>query len=287
MPINVTVNTVADLIAQIRVVNQQPNNPDQHVITLGASFPATAQITSAASGPGGDADLFGLCAFPVILRNLKIIGNGKTLAMSGISGVRHFAINGKAGATYAKLTLENLGLSNGASSAGGGSIVNDGTPSAPGGESLVIRQCYFLVNTGVVNGGAIYNGDGAKCSIYESIFTNNSASGVNARGGAIYNSANSTLRIRASTFANNIAPGTGSLGGAIYQFGGFVDIKNSAFVNNSAAGNSSPSMTVYRGSGTLDRDWNWWGAVNGNGATAPYLTTLPRFSVHQAFHPLI
>jgi hypothetical protein len=279
MPINVTVNSIADLIDQIRAVNNQPNNADEHMITLHATnFPATAQITSAASGAGGDADLFGLCAFPVVRRNLKIVGNGKTLAMSGISGVRHFAINGKqSGSTYAKLTLENLGLSNGVSTGGGGSIINDGTPSAPSGTSLVIRRCYFILNSGNVNGGVLYNGDGAKCAIFESIFTNNTAAGINARGGVIYNSSGSTLIIRDSTFANNLAPGTGSLGGAIFIYSGSVDIKNSSFVGNTAAGIGTPSMTVYHSAGSLDASWNWWGGVAVSGAPQPALTTLPRF----------
>jgi hypothetical protein len=282
MPINVTVNTVADLITQIRQVNLQPNNADQHVITLGASFPATAQITAAASGAGGDADLFGLCAFPIIRRNLRIVGNGKTLAMSGVSGVRHFAIHGKqADSTYAKLLLENLGLSNGASNLGGGSIVNDGTPTAPGTFSLVIKQCYFVLNSGSVNGGVLYNGDGAKCQILESVFTNNTAIGSNARGGVLYNSSGSRLIVRDSTFANNLAPGTGSSGGAIYSIGSEVDVKNSSFVGNTAAGTSTPANTVV-GSG-LNLTWNWWGGVTVSGAPQPALTTLPRFVRVQAF----
>ncbi len=277
MPIYPAVQSVTELRDRIRNINTTtPNNTEEHVIPLGGSFPATAQITNAASLPGGDADLFGLCAFPVILRNIKIEGNGKTLAMNGTTNVRHFAINGKRpDATFAKLTLENLGLSNGVSTAGGGSIVNDGTTNAPGTFSLVIKQCYFILNSGNVNGGVLYNGDGAKCQILESIFTNNTATGSNARGGVIYNSSGSRLIIRDSTFANNLAPGAGSSGGAIYSVGSEVDVKNSSFVGNTAAGTSTPSNTV-AGSG-LNLAWNWWGGVAVSGAPQPALTTLPRF----------
>jgi hypothetical protein len=276
MPINGTANSVSDVINLIRQINSQPNEPSEHTITFGSGFPNTAQISNPLTG--SDGLLFGPLAFPVILRNIRIIGNGKTFAGQS-AAFRFFGINGKrSDSTYARLTLEQLGLSNGNSgSQGGGAILNDGTSNAAGGRSLVIRSCYFNLNTAGLYGGAIYNGDGARTGIFSSIFSNNIASGINARGGAIYNSNGSILVIRDCTFSNNRAPGTGGLGGAIFIFGGQVDAKNSSFIGNEADGSSSPSFSVYRQNGIRDVGWNWWGGVDIFDAPQPALSNLPRF----------
>jgi murein DD-endopeptidase MepM/ murein hydrolase activator NlpD len=273
MPLNLTATSLSDLIAKIRQVNLQPNNADLHTITLSvASFPATVNAISAASGAGGDADLFGLCALPVVLRNLRIVGNGKTIQRNSTTSnlFRIFGVNAKkpsGASSNAKLVLENMRIGNGNSgNAGGGAIVADGP--------LTLINCYVVNNTGGTNGGAIYNGDGQQLNISGCIFSGNIAAGNNARGGAIYNSSGSGIRATDSTFVNNSTPNVGSLGAVVYSLGNML-IRHCSIIGNQAAGNTN-SGAAFSG-GTLDISWNWWGGVNGNGGPLPYLTTLPRF----------
>lgn len=283
---NYTANTLDELRDRIWSANKLTNDSVEHVITLGPNFPLTVSTSSVSPANYGNADLFGGCAFPVILRNVRIVGNGHTIniqepvpAPPNFS-LRHFGVNGKLpsnASINAKLTLENLQLTGGKSLSGGGSIVNDGASSALGGASLVIKGCYIYSNRGSVNGGMLYNGDNAKCRIYNSVIYNNQATGANARGGAIYNSSGATLFVRGTTFRNNTAP-TSGLGGAIYVQSGSVEVKHSSFLSNTANGNSTPSMTVYNLSGIVDASWNWWGALTPPAGTpTPYLTNLPKY----------
>jgi hypothetical protein len=284
-PINVTVNSVSELVNQIRQVNLQPNNSDLHTIMLSDTFSSGGGIYSPATG--SDAELFGNLAFPVILRNLRILGNGKTISRNtnSIHKFRFFGIDSNS--YYARLALENLGLTGGDSGdQGGGAILVRGAPQYSGyNENLLIASCYIYNNTCSLNGGAIYNGDGAKCGIYKSIFMSNTANGdksgpLIARGGAIHNAGAGTLRVRDSTFAFNTVS-TGGLGGAILSNSIELDVKNSAFTANSGDGANQYEKAVRFYVGTSNgQAWNWWGYPNGGGAavfSVPYLSTLPHF----------
>ena len=89
-----------------------------------------------------------------------------------------------------------------------------------------ITNCNFI-NNSALNGGAIYNYDGAK-NIVNCTFINNTASSL---GGAIYNENNVNLNIYNGTFINN----TGFSGGAIANSNiDYINISNSNFINNTA-----------------------------------------------------
>ena len=160
-------------------------------ITLGSALPAIAN-----SSPNG---------------SLTIDGSGQSITVDGASTFQILTVN--SGAT---LTVENLTMSDGSATLGGG-IENEGT--------LTVSNCTFSgdIGTDGGDGGAIYNT--GVLTVTNSTFSGNSA----GSGGALDNHA--TLTITSSTFSGNSAPM--GAGGAIRNVGS-LKLTNSTFSGNSA-----------------------------------------------------
>ena len=160
-------------------------------ITLGSALPAIAN-----SSPNG---------------SLTIDGSGQSITVDGASTFQILTVN--SGAT---LTVENLIMSDGSATLGGG-IENEGT--------LTVSNCTFSgdIGTDGGDGGAIYNT--GVLTVTNSTFSGNSA----GSGGALDNHA--TLTITNSTFSGNSAPM--GAGGAIRNVGS-LKLTNSTFSGNSA-----------------------------------------------------
>jgi hypothetical protein len=181
------------------------------------------------------------------LVHLTIIGNGDTFNGPGNTGQdyqsRMFVVN-----PGSSLTLEQMTLQNGFVYATyGGAIYNSGTLTISNctlsGNTSVDRSDYLSSLRGV--GGAIFN-NGGTVSIYNSILSDNLATGANPAGGAIYNQSG-TVTISNSTFTNNSAvdtllgidvdpeyPQSGE-GGAICTDSGTVTISHTSLTSNYAS----------------------------------------------------
>lgn len=267
------------LVAHITDANGKPKE-DEFIITLTGNdgdFELDSSFTPAGS-------LFGATAFPVIHRDVTIIGNGVTIQRTSGTAFRFFGVNSKGNSDYvnAKLTLNDVGLVGGNSGgSGGGAIINDGP--------MILNRCLFYQNNGTY-GGAIYNGDGQRLEVNGTTFTENSSS---VFGGAIYSSSSSALIVRDSAFVGNSTTGDG---GAIYtNLNSEINIRNTSIAYNTAS--SGTQSSVYNnGSVLLDARCCWWGAPDGPSGAGPgsgdvvngspsgnvswakFRTTLPRFT---------
>jgi predicted outer membrane repeat protein len=203
-------------------------------------------------------EMFGLLAFPKVIQDITIEGNGRTLVRAiGAEKFRFFGVDSKSPSTYGKLTLTSLKLFNGDSDdAGGGAIVNDG--------QLFIYACHFSGNVSDTYGGAIYLGDSRGLVIEDSTFSNNTAIGSGAKGGAIFASTDSALSITNCSFFRNRVDGTSSSGGAIYATNGVsAQIHDSNVVCNTTL-NSANFYAIFNASGTeFNIEYNWWGSESG------------------------
>jgi hypothetical protein len=124
---NYNAANVTQLISAILNINDvQPNDATLHTITLtGTTYNLTA------AHPRGN--LFGASGLPIILKNVKILGNGKTISRFAAAQFRIFAVslkqtlpNGQL-SQFARLTLENLTVQSGDTGAtgSGGAILSD------------------------------------------------------------------------------------------------------------------------------------------------------------------
>jgi predicted outer membrane repeat protein len=166
-------------------INELNGYPGPHKISL--EGPDTFVVEGVAE------EMFGPLAFPRIIQEIKIEGNGRTIVRPPTTVTcRFFGVDAKSPDTHGKLTLESLKLFNGESEAGGGAIVNDG--------QLFVYNCHFSGNVSG-GGGAIYAGDSKGVVIEDSTFTNNVARGENARGGAIFASTDSAVSITNCSFS--------------------------------------------------------------------------------------
>ncbi len=191
-------------------------------------------------------------------KNLTIIGPGSGQLAINASLVNS-AFSVSSGVT---VTIESLTISNGKTDAG---LYNNGTLTlnhvAFSGNVgvglfndlygvLVVRDCAFTGNTGIVgngNGAAIFNRQGA-LTVRESTFSNNSiqASG----GGVIYGGAicsvGGTVLVDSCTFTGNSASATYGEGGAIANvLYGVMTVSRSTFTGNAVLGSQATGGGIY------------------------------------------
>lgn len=179
-----------------------------------------------------------LSATIVISTDTTLDGSGQAVTISGNNVVRVFTV--QPGVT---LTLKRLTVANGLGKINGGGIYNDQG-------AVIISSCAFANNNADYFGcgGAIAN-SGA-LTVTDSTFTGNSG-GFGGCGGGIYN-ADGTATISDSTFSGNNA-GLGGSGGAIVNQGTLI-VSNSTFSNNRAQqGSNTPGEggAISAGNGTV------------------------------------
>ncbi|MEG3925774.1 Ig-like domain-containing protein, partial [Microcoleus sp. T3_D1] len=212
-------------------INQANSTAADDIINLASG--STYTLTALNNTTGGNNGL------PVILATtssgtLTITGNGATITRSGAApSFRIFNVN-----SSGNLTLDNLTVSNGLTSAGGsagGLYLNSGAIAT-------INNSTFSNNQGLSDGGAIFNGSG-QLTINNSTFTANSAQ---ASGAAITMSGG-TANISNSTFSANTAKNDG--GAIITYSGGNTTIVNSTITNNTA---DSDANNTGNGGGVLN-----------------------------------
>ncbi len=159
---------------------------------------------------------------PVVTNNsagvsLVIAGGGFTVDGQGISGVKPFNIQG------GPVTINNLTITGGNSTAGAGGIYNLRT--------LTLNNCTVTGNSAATVGGGIRN-------IGNLRLNNSTISGNTAgTGGGIYVEGGSAS-LDSVTVADNIA----TTGGGIAQVAGTVTLANTIVGNNSASG-SGPDLS--------------------------------------------
>jgi len=196
----------------------------------------------------------------LIDKNLTVTGPGADLmTISGNNAVRVLSI---ATGSF-NVTLTNLSVANGSSTAGGG-ILNDSTGTL----SIINSKILFnsATNGGIGKGGGINNNSTGTVNIADSTVANNSALGIilngtgSANGGGIANGPQGKVNITNSTLAGNSAngdpntapttPGNNRLGagGAIYNSGS-MSITNSMVSGNSASSLRNDSLCFCNGFG--------------------------------------
>ncbi len=223
-------------------------------------------------------------------------GNSTNIIIDGSSADRVIYIGTNTGI---KLTIENLTLQNGTVASDGagiycadnvqltlnnvivsnnratGSGTGGGVYAAGNGITMNILNCTFSGNKASYHGGAICKTYGY-CSIYGSLFENNTATGsASAVGGAIaVRNQNGELTARTTRFRNNTAGGAGGAiwnmsrlrlyecelyrnqslnqyAGAVYHETDLAVIVNSLIIENTTNGTTRSGGGLYKNSGTL------------------------------------
>ncbi len=205
--------------------------------------PLDDSITFAASLSGSTITLTD--GFITITDDVTIAGPGfNDLTISGNDTSRQFVINDSSSSSTISVTISGLTLTNGMTTANGGSITNDesltldtmkivNNTSANDGGAILNRNILTIISTIISNnttgdsGGAIDNDGTTTVTITGSSIKNNTAGGSS---GAIDNDANGTLTIATSSISDNTA---GSNGGAIDN-NGTLTISNATLSNNSS-----------------------------------------------------
>ncbi|MCA9140159.1 MAG: hypothetical protein KDB00_25480 [Planctomycetales bacterium] len=177
----------------------------------------------------------------VISDDLSLNGPGAVeLSISGNDASRVFDIQ-----TGAKVTLDSLTITNGATSAGanpgyGGAIRSFGTLQ-------IIRSVVTDSRTDgfIADGGAIFQ-QGGRLSVIDSIVSSNSTAQNGSVGGAV-RTANASVLIERSLFdsnSNSHPSNSGTIGGALFASGGTVSIVDSTFSNNLNVGSDSAGGAI-------------------------------------------
>ena len=159
--------------------------------------------------------------------NKSIIINGQSQSNTIINGTdtaQIFII-----ASGVNVTLQNLTLTNGKASDGGGGICNEG--------NLTITNC-TIINNNATHGGGIYNWGGV-CTVINSSINNNTAAYL---GGGIYNFG--TFEVANSDISNNIVD---YYGGGICNYQGNCIVTNST-INNNIASHAGGGIYNYQNS---------------------------------------
>ena len=173
---------------------------------------ATSTCVQAALTAGTASDrIFNITAGTVTLENMTI-RYGKTTAGGG-------GISNESTTTVTDCILSNNESTTTSSTSGGGGIFNKGT---------------LTVNSSTINdniafrGGGIYNID-STLDVINSTIAGNTATGY---GGGMYVKSG-TVTIKNSTVSENNCSGTGA--GGIQRFGGIVGLRNTIVANNTAS----------------------------------------------------
>jgi predicted outer membrane repeat protein len=187
----------------------------------------TAQI-QAALNAGGHVT-FDVGASPVtialtaelVVSRETVIDGGGLVTLSGGGARRVLLVTNPSNLTYT-LTLQNLGIADGATPSGSGAGVYKPSGGPWQAVSLVVVQCQFLDNVAIAveqdgGGGAIYAVGMDEVIVQDSYFEGNRGS----NGGAIYSLGSKTVTLVDSAFVDNRAtgdggnPGNGGNGGAV------------------------------------------------------------------------
>ena len=161
------------------------------------------------------------------------------------------------------VVIQNLTITNGNTTTFTSSVYNKGrltvkdiifknnTRAIYNSGKLTVNGCTFTGNVVVSPyGGAIINT--GTLNITGTTFTENKVTSGSGYGGAIYNAGN--LTFTSSTFTKNYAPHSAS---AIYN-----DKGNLTAHFNRIAGNNGGYRAIVNYYGTVDAEFNWWGANN-------------------------
>ena len=183
-----------------------------------ANAEADTSSGDCAAGIGNDTIAFsvsGIIALasglPSIQHTVEIDGTGQTITIDGGGTSRIFQnLSGS-------LTLNNLTISNGDTTGGGGGIFNSGT--------LAATNSTFLGNR-AANGGAIFNFSSGTLTVSNCTFSGN----VSPNGGAIQTGHSAT--VTSSTFSNNSAGGVAGAGAAILANNATLTVTNSIMANS-------------------------------------------------------
>lgn len=158
----------------------QGSGADTVVLTAGSTHTLTA-VDNTTYGPTG---------LPVITSPITIVGNGSTVARSGVTPFRLLAVGTSGDLTVEQLTLQNgLAAGAGGGSTGGG-MYNKGT--------VLFSECTLTGNSASTYGGGVSNY--GTLTLNQSTLTGNSAQ---ARGGGVFNGSTDTLILRESTLSGN------------------------------------------------------------------------------------
>jgi predicted outer membrane repeat protein len=225
-------------------------------------------------------------ALPLITTAITINGNGAILKRQGEARFRFFTIF-----VSGSLTLRELTLENGASSADGGAIL-DLTPGLTVGLTatkvvfknnhsdhqggaldttghIQLDDCQFIDNQAVREGGAIYVSGGA-LTVRGGLFQKNLTTTGTSYGGAINTDEGTHLNVQGTQFSENVA----ASGGAI-AVNGTAMLKNAIFTGNRSVDRGQNDVgggAVYVGNyaelGVLDSTFTDNHAEKGGGALA-------------------
>ena len=192
--------TLADFAANISHLDQGNNLtisflPGEHILTRRLTITGPLNITMTAQNSS----------------------NSSTIKCQGTSGFEFGDIN--------SLNVEYLEFT------GCGNVSYGGAISINRVDMFLIKGCHFIDNHVTVQGGAVSVNNTVAMNIEESLFNNNSASGLRYQsyGGAIRVVIGSIFTIN-STYMNNSAEG----GGAICVRSGNISSTNDHYINNSA-----------------------------------------------------
>jgi len=232
-------------------------------------LPANANVTLTKASD----NTYGPTGLPLITSRITIEGNGAVIGRRGSAA----AFGLMAVKNSGDLTLQNVTLSGGSSSVGGGGVFNSGI--------LSIENSTISGNTTNSRGGGIYNWYG-NLTIENSTISGNTAN----VGGGVHNSAG-LLTITNSTISGNRADEAGGLSNTYFDYG-FGPSAATLTVNNSLiAGNQATVAPETKNIGSIvnANNFNLFG-TNGNsgvsGFTPGPTDIVPSVSLAQILGPL-
>jgi hypothetical protein len=170
-----------------------------------------------AAGTGNDTIVFSLSGtipllsgLPAVEHTLEIDGTGQTITIDG-GGANRVFLN-----FSGALTLNNLTIANGLTTADGGGVLNNNI--------LTVTDSTFIGNSAAA-GGAIFNAAAGTLSVTNCTFSGN----VSASGGGIDSVHGGT--VNSCTFSNNSA-GSSTSGAAVLADDTTLEITNSILANS-------------------------------------------------------
>ncbi|WP_422297150.1 choice-of-anchor Q domain-containing protein [Candidatus Binatus sp.] len=182
-----------------------------------ANAKADTTLGDCAAGTDNDTIVFNLSGtitlasgLPSVQHTLEIDGTGQTITVDGGGANRVFEnFSGV-------LTLHNLTIADGATTANGGGIFNTGP--------LTVTNSAFFGNSAAA-GGAIFNSGAGTLAVTNCTFSGNAGAG----GGAIHSDHGGT--VTSSTFSNNSA-GVSGAGAAILANNTTIEVTNSILASS-------------------------------------------------------
>jgi len=225
-------NTTPDIFCTLREAIANANN---NASTYSECVAGSGNDTIIFNSSLGTATITLASALPTIIDGAGLMIDGDNrITLNGNDSVRVLYVSGGT-----LLTLQNISVTHGNATSGGGGLYNEGT--------VTIIHSAFSNNSATGSGGGVTNNSGT-ATITNSTFSNNSATGD---GGGVAN-INGTLTIANSAFSNNSANG----GGGVINNSGTATILNSTFSGNIATyagggvatwkGSASPPTTTIR-----------------------------------------